>query len=78
VHATGIPVQAAKHERRRQFNVAERERKSKNKTAAELAHEQRELEVRQRQEVPSQFSLFSTTDTLTYSPLSVTCCGHLT
>ena len=44
-------VQAAKQERKRQFNAAERERKSKNKSAAELAYEQREAEVRQRQEV---------------------------
>ncbi len=46
-----IAKQAAKHERRRQFQAAERERKSKNKTAAELAQEQRELQVRQQQEV---------------------------
>jgi len=46
-----VAKQAAKHERRRQFQAAERERKSKNKTAAELAQEQRELQVRQQQEV---------------------------
>ena len=43
--------QAAKQERRRQFNAAERERKSRNKTAAEVAQEQRELLVRQQQQV---------------------------
>ena len=46
-----VAKQAAKHERRRQFQAAERERKSRNKTAAELAQEQRELQVRQQQEV---------------------------
>ncbi len=46
-----VAKQAAKHERRRQFQAAERERKSKNKTAAELAQEQRELQVQQQLEV---------------------------
>lgn len=44
-------LQAAKQERRRLFNAAERERKSKNKTAAELAQEEREMEVKKKQQV---------------------------
>ena len=44
-----VLLQAAKQERRRQFNAAERERKAKNKSAAVMAHEQRELEVRRKQ-----------------------------
>ncbi|KAA6417195.1 MAG: hypothetical protein FRX49_12832 [Trebouxia sp. A1-2] len=44
-------AEAAKHERRRQFQAAERERKSRNKTAAELAQEQRELQEQQAEAV---------------------------
>ncbi|KAL3161926.1 hypothetical protein ABBQ38_009009 [Trebouxia sp. C0009 RCD-2024] len=43
-------AEAAKQERRRLFNAAERERKSKNKTAAELAQEEREMEVKKKQQ----------------------------
>lgn len=44
-------MQAAKQERRRQYQAAERERKSKTKSAAELAQEQREQQVKQKQQV---------------------------
>lgn len=56
-------LQAAKQERRRLFNTAERERKSKNKTAAELAHEEREFEVKKKQQVLTTLSCTSTTST---------------
>lgn len=44
-------LQAAKQELTRQFNAAERERKSRKKSAAEVAQEQREFEIRKKQQV---------------------------
>lgn len=44
-------LQAAKQELTRQFNAAERERKSRKKSVAEVAQEQRELEIRKKQQV---------------------------
>ena len=44
-------LQAAKQELTRQFNAAERERKSRKKLAAEAAHQKRDLEIRKKQKV---------------------------
>lgn len=43
--------QAAKQELTRQFNAAERERKSKKKPVSEVAQKQRELDIAKKQQV---------------------------